>query len=158
MTQQNVTTADNGLDVSAIHPRNGEKYSHNLYAWLTDRNRPHRAKTSRVYRDTVGALWIGHLDLGDLIGARLYGVLCNGAEEQSAYWDARGLDEASDFWLRYMADGRCAIDQEHNQHFVGDATRWRVDGDTRTCMWCGKVRQTLVRWTETVERERWEVA
>lgn len=24
---------ENGLDLRAIHPRNGEKYSPNLYAW-----------------------------------------------------------------------------------------------------------------------------
>ena len=34
---------ENGLDLRAIHPRNGEKYSPNLYAWLTLRTKKHRA-------------------------------------------------------------------------------------------------------------------
>lgn len=33
----------NGLDVQDIHPRNGEKYSHNLHQWLTKRDDKKRA-------------------------------------------------------------------------------------------------------------------
>ena len=42
---------ENGLDLRAIDPRNGEKYSLNLYQWLTLRTKKHRAETSRVFSD-----------------------------------------------------------------------------------------------------------
>lgn len=154
--ERGVVLQRNGLDVQAVHPRNGAKYSPNLHRWLTSRKRKHRAWTSRVYRDADGVLWVGMLDMGDLIGAKLYGVLCNGAQEDSACWvNLRGLVEVADFWPRYVRDGRCAIDQEHARYFVGDDTRWSVSGDTRACRWCGKARQVLTRWTEAVERQEW---
>jgi hypothetical protein len=150
------TTAHNGLDVAAIHPRNGAKYSPNLHRWLTMRNRKHRAWTSRVYRDSSGMLFVGMLDLGDLIGARLMNVLCYGSKAESlCFVGLRGLEEVADFWPRYVRDGRCAIDTEHARWFVGDDTRWTQDGDTRACLWCGNARQVLVRWTESTKREAW---
>lgn len=165
MTQPNTPAGDagnpsssrgNGLDVEGIHPRHGAKFSPNLHKWLTHRERKYRGWTSRVYRDAEGVLWVGMLDDGGMLGARLYGVLCNGSQEPSACWvNLKGLVELDGFWLRYMADGRCAIDTEHARHFVGDDTRWTVDGDARSCLWCGKARQVLARWTETVERQKW---
>jgi hypothetical protein len=90
------------------------------------------------------------------IAARLMNVLCYGTKAESfCYVGMRGLVEVADFWPRYVAEGRCAIDPEHKRHFVGDDTRWTQDGDTRACLWCGKARQVLVRWTETVERQQW---
>lgn len=146
----------NGLDVRAVAPRNGAKYSPNLYRWLTMRNKKHHAWASRVYRDESGTLWIGMIDLGDLIGARLMNVLCYGAKAESCCWvNLRGLVEVADFWPRYIADGRCAIDTEHRQHFIGDDTRWTQDGGKRACLWCGKAQQVLTRWTEPVERQEW---
>ena len=151
-----VVLQPNGLDVRAVDPRNGAKYSPNLHRWLTMRNKKHHAWTSRVYRDQGGMLWIGMLDLGDLIGARLMNVLCYGTKAESfCYVGMRSLVEVSDFWPRYVADGRCAIDTEHRKSFVGDDTRWTQDGDTRACLWCGKAKQVLVRWTESVERHEW---
>lgn len=152
-----VVLQPNGLDVHAVDPRNGVRYSPNLHRWLTSRKRKHRTWTSRVYRDADGVLWVGMLvDFGDLIGAKLYAVLCNGSQEESACWvNLDGLVEVADFWPRYVRDGRCAIDPEHARHFVGDDTRWSVSGDTRACLWCGKAQQVLARWTETVERQEW---
>jgi hypothetical protein len=146
----------NGLDVRAVDPRNGAKYSPNLHKWLTMRGKKHHAWTSRVYRDRIGTLWIGMLDHGDLIGARLMNVLCYGTKAGSCCWvNLRGLVEVADFWPRYVRDGRCAIDTAHRECFIGDDTRWTQDGDTRTCLWCGKARQVLTRWTESVERQEW---
>ena len=146
----------NGLDVRAIDPRNGPKFSPNLYRWLTSRKHQHRAWTSRVYRDADGVMWIGMLDLGDLIGCTLNSVLCNGAQENSACWvNLRGLQEVADFWVRYMSDGRCAIDIEHTTYFIGDDTRWTQNDDARHCLWCGKVQQVFTRWTEPKERKEW---
>jgi hypothetical protein len=154
--ERGVRLQPNGLDVRAVDPRNGAKYSPNLHRWLTMRSKKHRAWTSRVYCDESGTLWIGMLDLGDLIGARLMNVLCYGTKAESCCWvNLRGLVEVADFWPRYVRDGRCAIDPEHKGHFVGDDTRWTKDGDTRECLWCGKAQQVLVRWTEAVERQEW---
>lgn len=144
-----------GLDVQAVHPKNGAKYSPNLHKWLTAKSAGHRARTSRVYSSTNRGLLIGRLDDGYLIGTRLNDVLCNGAKAGSWAIGARGLVEVADFWPRYLAEGRCAIDPEHAVCFVGDDTRWTQEGDTRACLWCGKARQVLARWTEAVERQEW---
>ena len=151
-----VVQQHNGLDVNAIHPRNGAKYSPNLHRWLNCRTRKHRAWTSLVHRDADGTLYIGMMVDGDLIGAKLNAVLCNGSKAESwCYTKTTGMVEVADFWPRYMRDGRCAIDTEHARYFVGDDTRWTQDSDTRTCLWCGKARQVLARWTEAVERQEW---
>lgn len=159
----NATEALNGLDIQSVRPIHS-KFSPNLYAWLSDRRRPRRRTHSRVYRGADGVLWIGEIDQPDgghawFTGARLLGVLCNGsAEESFAHAGlASQLTEVVDFWQRYVADGRCAIDTTHTSYFVGDDARWSVNarGTRRTCLWCGKASQRLKRWTERVRRETW---
>jgi hypothetical protein len=148
----------NGLDVQLIQPRQGAKFSPNLYRWLTLPQRKHRAWTSRVYADKHGVLWIGMLDQGELIGSRLYGVLCKGSQEESCCWvQLHGLVEVSDFWPRYIRDGRCAIDTGHDHFFVGDETRWKTNVEERECQWCGQS-QVLSRRIETVEHQVWVTA
>ena len=147
----------NGLNVKEIAPRRGNKFSPNLYKWLTDSRRPYRAIESRVYKESDGRLWIGRLDeeSGAMIGERLFAVLCQGRSAISKFWMGVGkLTEIENFWPEYLLKGRCAIDPKHEMHFVGDKTRWQQDGDSRVCLWCGQ-RQTLARWTETVERQEW---
>ena len=154
--ERGVGLQPNGLDVRAVDPRNGAKYSPNLHRWLTMRSKKHHAWTSRVYRDADGMLYIGMMDDGDLIGARLMNVLCYGAKAESwCYTKTLDMVEVADFWPRYVAEGRCAIDPEHKRGFVGDDTRWTQDGDTRACLWCGKAQQVLAHWTEEVERHEW---
>lgn len=130
------------IDVAAIHPKRGAKYSPNLYRWLTQRTRKHRTWTSSVFRDATGDLWIGTLDESTfLIGCRLMRVLCNGGRVESMAYPLKQigpLEELPDFWERYTADGRCAIDPGHKMHFIGGDSRWRVTGDARECLWCGK--------------------
>lgn len=134
----------NGLDVSAIHPRNGAKYSPNLHAWLTKRDKKYRAKTSRVFVDEKGTLWIGFQDDGYLIGSRLMSVLCEGKKAESFAFGYLGtLTEVPNFWADYTAKGRCAIDPEYKMYFVGDDTRWRTAGNHRECLWCGARVQKL---------------
>lgn len=159
MNTNNVTPdqldTQNGLDMAAIHPRQGARFSPNLYRWLA--SRAERKSLSLVYRDHSNTLWIGYPDgCGGLIGQRLMNVLCSGPKASSACWINLGrLTEIADFWPRYVRDGRCAIDPEHRIAYVGDDTRWSVDGDTRKCVWCGGVTQVLRRWTETIERQTW---
>ena len=150
-----VSVQANGLDLAAIHPGKGGRFSPHLHSWLTMRGSSH-GWTSRVYVDASGVLWIGMLDNGDLFGARLMNVLCYGVKAERACWAGlRGLVEVQDFWQRYSRDGRCAIDTTHTKSFLGDDARWDVKGDTRTCLWCGKGQQVLARWTETVVRSEW---
>jgi hypothetical protein len=154
--EQVVTVESNGLDVASVHPNNGHKYSPNLYRWLTMRGREFHAWTSRIYRSADGVLWIGMFVDGDLLGARLMNVLCYGKKAEDACWvSLRDMVEIADFWARYMRDGRCAIDTEHEQYFIGDETRWTTVGEKRTCNWCGKYTQVLARWTEAVDQEEW---
>lgn len=154
------TAAPNGLTVSAIAPRQSAKFSPNLYRWLTARSNVRAARNSHVYSDADGALWIGEKwDDGCFSGSRLNAVLCNGPTEirgsyERSYFVA-GLVQVQTFWERYMADGRCAIDVAHTTAFIGEDSRWRVQGDSRSCLWCGKATQTMRRWTEAVERSEW---
>ena len=152
----------NGLDLLAIiNPKNGDRYSPNLYRWLKHRQRKHRAWTSRVYVDAYGVKWIGMIKPGLCFsGCRLMAVLCNGCREQSfAYLLNRkftgGLVEIPDFWENYALTGRCAVDPEHTEHFRNDDTRWQYDGNHRRCLWCGEFSQILKKWQETVDREKW---
>ena len=153
---QSKCASPTGLDVRTIHPDKHPRYSPNLYKWLTARGKEYRSTHSRIYRDHDGMLYIGMMDDGFLIGSRLGKVLCEGAKAESwCYGQTRLMVEVTDFWQRYVRDGRCAIDTEHNTHFVGDGSRWAIDGDRRTCLWCGNAEQVLTRWTETVQRELW---
>lgn len=147
---------DNGLILAEIAPEKHPKYSPNLYKWLTKRGRKYRAKTSRVYADEEGALFIGMIDQGLLIGQRLNIVLSYGSRAESVCFVGRMvLTQVDGFWQEYMADGRCAIDREHKASFIGGDTRWLADGDSRSCQWCGKHHQVLRRWTEQVQRSAW---
>ncbi|WP_204247702.1 hypothetical protein [Acidovorax carolinensis] len=153
-------TERNGLHIERIAPKLGAKFSPNLYRWLKSKDHGHRAWTSRLFLDSAGNLWIGMYDppLRELIGSRLLGVLCNGVQEQAGAWQCIDAVEIEGFWDRYMADGRCAIDVLHTMKFKGDDSRWRVQDDRRSCLWCGRAQQVMKRWTETVQRAEWTAA
>jgi hypothetical protein len=140
----------------------GPRYSPNLRAWLIKHGSQRPWRIFGVYRVAEdGKLYVGYVeDDGYFIGAALNNVLCYGRKADIwAYGHIiTDLHELSDFWERYERIGRCAIDEAHSRVFIGDETRWRVDGDARHCRWCGDHTQHLRRWTETVERERWEPA
>ncbi|MHB1630682.1 hypothetical protein [Acidithiobacillus sp.] len=151
---------DNGLDLAAINPRNGPQFSPNLYRFLKKRG-PAWAGTCRVYRDADNILRIGLLDDGWLHGAWLMGVLCYGPLER--VWahlpgSLGGLQEIPQFWTDYMRVGRCAIDPEHKMSFIGDESRWAVQGDERSCLWCGNAHQKLETWVEKARHDRWVAA
>lgn len=145
-----------------IDPARGGQYSPNLYAWVKKwcKRYKHAAEsTANVYRSNEGDLWIGQLFEGDgsIIGCRLISVLCNGEREETAnYISVRGMVLQADFWDRYMAVGRCAIDEDHSMGFVDDSTRWTQQGDSRRCLWCGHHTQKLHRWTQSVDRSEWQ--
>jgi len=106
---------------------------------------------------------IGFLDHDDprwFTGARLMAVLCNSREISGAFIasDLGGLTEIADFWDRYTTIGRCVIDPEHREVFVGDKNRWQVQGDFRRCLWCGGMtqrRRTELKVTRRVVWDSW---
>ena len=149
----------NNLDTKAINPRNGDKYSPNLYKFMTQKDHAITSTCANVYRDKQGALWLGYRDEeGWFMGARLIAVLCNGRKAVVfAHPPKMGsaLVEVRGFWQRYIADGRCAIDKAHDMYFVGDKTRWEVKGNHRSCLWCGKVQQQKKIRVTKVRTEEW---
>jgi hypothetical protein len=151
-------TPANGLDLGLIAPNCGFKYSPNLHRFL--KKHASLARMARLFIDSTGVRYLGFIDDTDsLIGARLNQVLSMGTKTPVFCYSTLGvLTEHESFWAEYVADGRCALDREHTTPFVGDQTRWRTAGEHRSCLWCGKMTQTLRRWTETkvVERESWE--
>lgn len=150
-----ILATQNNLDVSRLSPKWGDKYSLNLYRWLTAQGRRAYAEYSRVYKDTNGTLWIGILQDKELFGSHLMGVLCNGAQEGTAAHQRVDAQEVPDFWDNYISIGRCAVDTEHSTNFVNAESRWRTRGDRRFCEWCHKASQTLKRWSETIPCEGW---
>jgi hypothetical protein len=92
------------LDVQAINPRNGEKYSLNLYQWLTKRDDKMRAWASRVYREADGSLFVGWPSEsypGEFIGARMGDILCYGRKSECFCWLSLVLEEIPGFWTPY---------------------------------------------------------
>ncbi|PTQ64510.1 hypothetical protein C8J45_103360 [Sphingomonas sp. PP-CE-3G-477] len=138
----------------------GEKYSPNLQKWLA-KNDGSPWGTARVWIAADATYWIGWVDDdGWFYGTRLMCVMVDGRKAEVYAHPAvpEGVIEQPDFWAHYGAVGRCAVDQDHTRGFIGDETRWAVDGNTRECLWCGDCRQTLRRWQEVVNRQAWEIA
>jgi hypothetical protein len=141
----------------------GDRYSPNLRLWLAK----HEKRFGRfwgaphVYHDKDGVRWIGWID-DDLwfTGCRLMRCLTMGAKAEVGCWTfpVSDLTEEPGFWTLYAAIGRCAIDEGHKGWWLNGQARWREEGDTRHCLWCCNHTQHLRRWTETIERERWEPA
>ena len=140
--------------LDAIHPKNGDKYSPNLQKFL----KKNIGRDMKVYEDEDHVLYIGEFDEEWFHGCRVITALCNGIHTLifAHFHPQFGPDaEVPDFWDKYLRDGRCAIDPEHKISFLHDDSRWSIDGDTRTCRWCGKVTQFRQRWVEQVHKEAW---
>jgi hypothetical protein len=111
----------------------------------------------------AGALLIGYPTEGypgdtDFVGTRLMSALCLGAKAQSACYVglARNVDRVADFWKRYLDVGRCAIDPDHRENFIG-GDRFAVSDDIRTCRWCGQSQRRMLV-PRIVEEEVWTTA
>ena len=150
--------ASRPVDLRAIEPRNGPQYSPNLYRWMKSISKDWR-DVARVFTGSDGYLFIGHCFDDNFCGAKMNTVLCNGVKAMPFSYPASVVShEIHDFWPEYERIGRCAIDKEHTQYFIGDETRWKVEGETRHCLWCGNHTQHLKRWEEVVQHEKWESA
>lgn len=150
------------MNIEQIIALQGDKYSPNLCKWLkSPRNRRSPLGMPRIFSDKDNALWIGWIDEGEwFIGCRLMRCLTVGSKAEVGCWTfpPSDLTEKADFWADYAMIGRCAIDPAHNGWWQNSDTRWQGDGDVRHCLWCRNHTQNLHRWTEQVERERWEQA
>jgi hypothetical protein len=139
----------------------GDRYSPNLRKWLMRDRRWMTLNLPLVYQWGDGDLYIGRREKDDgwFTGSRLWGVLNGGGmgtvHAYPSCW-SQNLTEVLGFWDRYATSGRCAIDTDHSRSFIGDETRWAVDGDHRNCLWCGQHSQSLHRWTETIDRSAWK--
>lgn len=157
--------------VKLIDPKLSQSYSPNLHKYVkrfAKEMRDHRFPD--VYQDCkkeglfAGCLYIGYMDTQEgpngFVGARLNRVLVNGS---SVYGRERGwfiglgpdnMTHIADFWDRYLQIGRCAIDTNHTQWFIGDNGRYVMNGDIRTCTWCGakhKRRIEIKTYTKEIE-------
>jgi hypothetical protein len=157
-----------------IAPSRSSSFSPNLYAWMRRYAHFYRegGHIDNVYRVVDGSplastfgFGAGVLLIGrrydqyegdtDFSGIRLIEALCKGAKaSRVCYVGAmRSLEPVEGFWERYLEVGRCAIDPTHAEHFV-HADRFAMNGDTRTCLWCGaKHQRTLV--PRIVHDETW---
>lgn len=147
--------------IELCDPRLAPKYSPNLHRWLLIRWRRYEPAAPRIFVENCdGATllrdgYVGERHDGSLICARLLTVLSKPRAELGSMMLPHTFEPVAEFWPDYVARGRCALDPEHKTSFIDE--RWRVDGDTRECLWCG-ARQVRKVWRETVEYSRWRVA
>jgi hypothetical protein len=144
------------LELGEINPKRHEKFSENLYNWLNSRKQKTFIKEQKVWQDSNKELWIGWKHDGELIGTRLFSVLCNGSKAETMCYPASiKLTEVPNFWENYKKLGRCAIDPEHTVSFLSSKSRWSVTGTARICNWCGQ-HQQLDQRKKTVVIKTWK--
>ncbi len=146
------------VDLSVIDPKNGKKYSPNLFRFLKKISKRYGLHSIRVYIDNHKTKWIGIMhDDGWFSGCRLTAVLCYGAKEQIyAHPNMVLLREIDDFWAKYELVGRCAIDPEHQMFFIDDKSRWLQNGNERECVWCGSCKQSITKVKKMVAINKWQ--
>ncbi len=146
MSVEQLTLAHPSLRYTDIDPRKNPAFSPNVYKYMKERahflfrggvmDGLHRVKAGSPLASMIGAgtLMLGYEYDGDFIGSIAMQVLCNGKKAER-YSYPGSTEMITDFWDRYLSVGRCAIDPEHSQHFIGD--RYRYTDEVRVCLWCG---------------------
>ena len=158
------------MDLKKINPKNGDKYSPNLFKFLKALS-PLRRESIQVFKRSESklfcgdGLWIGTLDgkPGDqwLHGCRLNSALCFGVKAARREMFAHPIrsnenfELLENFWSEYERIGRCAIDSEHTQQFIGGHGRWASTATHRHCLWCGEVVQEKTTFIKTEVRDVW---
>ncbi|MBP8275317.1 MAG: hypothetical protein KAX55_00290 [Propionivibrio sp.] len=152
------------LSLRDISPAKHPGFSPNLYRYLKRHGHFYRDGgvldcAYRVKEGTrlaefcgAGTVMLGFLDDGDFIGSRMMSVLCNGVGSERFCYPGSAVIIPG-FWDQYLKVGRCAIDPEHKEHFVG-VDRFDVSGERRVCRWCGAVQRRVVT-PRTVFDESW---
>lgn len=163
------------LRLGDIAPERSPAFSPNLYRWMRRHGHfftgggvhvaVYRVRAgSAAAKDwgagtfVIGAPYDGYEGDTDFSGQRLIAVLCRGAEASAVcnVGLAPSLDLVDGFWDRYLQVGRCAIDPDHQERFSG-SDRYHIDGDQRTCLWCG-ARHQRVLTPRVVLDESWATA
>lgn len=147
----------NNLLLHEIHPSQGAKYSPNLYEFLTAKRNKSWAALQHLFEDKQGKQWLGFFDdVGHFVGARLSQILSYGKKtDVTCPVNLGEMREVEGFWPRYVELGRCAIDPKHEMHFLGERWRANADGNQRSCLWCQKATQRLVRREVVVTKTEW---
>lgn len=132
-------------------------YSWNLYRWLRKHGKPNSRPMHSIFKNESGELFIGEsrntLAEDTVHGVRLR-ALCSGSgsvklPHSGCYIDSHKWQDVTDeFYAEYERIGACAIWGDLSHKFT-------VDGDTRTCDYCGKVERKRVK---LVEKVTWEDA
>jgi hypothetical protein len=155
------------LRLADIAPNKSAAFSPNLHKYMKTHGHFYRGggtiegvykvragtKAAEVFG--AGTLMLGFPDEdGYFIGTRMISALCHGSKaERAAYPYGKGVELVEGFWDRYLEVGRCAIDPDHNENFMAD--RFSMDGDTRTCLWCGAKHERVLT-PRTVFDESWK--
>lgn len=139
-------------DYEQINPNRSPSYSKNLYHWLKVEF-SHPAPMVSVYNSQSGIPYIGFIDEGYFIGAKLFATLTYGVKAQAYAHtpkDTKGLvlSVIDTFWDDYRRIGRCAIDPNHNVFFKDEDSRWVQNGKHRICQWCGASQHAETRIQE----------
>lgn len=147
------------VDLTRIHPSQGNKYSPNLYKWLAGAK--YRRDTSEIWHpmNQSDTLFIGFVcrEFRNFVGSRLGQVLCYGNKAASGEYIGMHQDSLlliPNFWSEYYEIGRCAIDRDHSKWFVSE-DRWETKGHVRRCKWCGNCTQKLVKKKVVSTHEAW---
>ena len=106
-TMRKQLTLPGNIQLADISPTKHERYSPNLHQWLNSAEHRRHIHEEKVWKCEEGYLWIGWIYDGDLIGAKLISILCNGSKEGSTFYSGMRLGEIQ--VVGYF---------ENNSHFV----------------------------------------
>ena len=155
------------IDFEKFKPDISGKYSPLLYKWLNHKHQKAFGRNfvfqchNRINGNGFYDHWrhleiiIGSPDyhedgrIAGISGRCLRDIICGShrVNTQGYYYGAGfGLrDITSEFWEKYEKHGRCAWDEKHQMHMVGDDNRWNYisGGKLRECNWCGHIQEEI---------------
>jgi len=172
MLTQSIPVGHSTLTIKQLAPGVSASFSPNLYRWMKSCGHAYQdgGVAEAVFRVLPGTRLANEYGAGSLMigcaynqyegdmdfsGSLLIAVLCNGAKAPRYCLPGAVimLEKVEGFWDRYLLVGRCAIDSDHKDHFCGNE-RYSVEGDVRTCLWCGEQHQKVVT-SRIVVDESW---
>lgn len=162
------------FNLEAIRPvGDSGKYSPALYSWLHSKcgsrcrqvfqtkniidgleySNPWRV-SEIIIGERYGDGYVGGRKLSCIVG-QLYGVKSTRFAYSEAQWELREITD--EFWAEYERVGRCVWDSTHSIPMIGDKNRYTVNGNVRTCNWCGEKHRLFVKKRMVIERtETWQ--
>ncbi len=144
------------FELALINPKNGSKFSPNLFKWLKHEKQQHFIDQIQAHVGESNNIFLGFKCDNGFIGARLNQILCGGSKASRFFYTSpENFKLLPGFVAEYHRIGRCAIDVDHSVHFIGHETRWKEKGNTRRCLWCGECTQTKNEWIESIRKSYW---